>query len=61
MEGAFGVGELRELPKDRYFNGRTPLETSEESMNAERRALVWREAVKLSGLKEGETALTDLH
>ncbi|KAI3317206.1 putative short-chain dehydrogenase [Xylariaceae sp. AK1471] len=59
LEAAFGVGEGGELPKDKYFDGTTPLETSEESRDAAKRELVWKETVKLTGLKEGETALSN--
>ncbi|KAI5866713.1 putative short-chain dehydrogenase [Durotheca rogersii] len=57
LEAAFGVGEGGELPKDRYFDGRAPLQTSEESRDLAKRKLVWEETVKLAGLKEGETVL----
>ncbi|KAI5919910.1 putative short-chain dehydrogenase [Camillea tinctor] len=60
LEAAFGVvGEGGEPPKDKYFDGRTPLETSVESRDAAKRELVWRETVKLAGLKEGETVLSN--
>ena len=59
LEGAFGLGEDGELPKDKYFNGSTPLETSQESRDIEKRQLVWKETVKVAGLKEGETVLGD--
>lgn len=59
LEAAFGVGEGGNPPKDKYFNGRTPLETSEESRDAAKRNLVWKETVRMTGLKEGETALTN--
>ncbi|KAI9680400.1 MAG: hypothetical protein M1822_007158 [Bathelium mastoideum] len=57
LEGAFGLGEGGELPKGRCFDGSTPLETSQESRDVEKRQLVWKETVKLTGLKEGETVL----
>ncbi|KAK8063303.1 hypothetical protein PG996_007955 [Apiospora saccharicola] len=47
------------LPKDGYFQNGVPMETSEESRDGAKRALVWRETVKLTGLKEGETALVN--
>ncbi|RYP21125.1 hypothetical protein DL765_002414 [Monosporascus sp. GIB2] len=58
LEAAFGT-EGGELPKDKYFDGRSPFETSEESRDTEKRKLVWKETVKLAGLKEGETVLTN--
>ncbi|KAI0398834.1 putative short-chain dehydrogenase [Xylaria palmicola] len=57
LELAFGMGEGGELPKDKYFDGRAPLETSSESRDPAKRVLVWAETVKLAGLKEGETVL----
>ncbi|KAF2503073.1 putative short-chain dehydrogenase [Lophium mytilinum] len=57
LEAAFGVGSGGELPKDKYFDGRAPLETSEESRDAAKRELVWKETARLAGLKEGETVL----
>ncbi|OTA56033.1 putative short-chain dehydrogenase [Hypoxylon sp. EC38] len=59
LEAVFGVGEGGELPKDKYFNGRVPLETSEESKDATKRQLVWKETVRLTSLKEGETVLAN--
>ncbi|KAI0382411.1 putative short-chain dehydrogenase [Hypomontagnella monticulosa] len=59
IEAAFGVGEGGEPPKDKYFNGRTPFETSEESRNVSKRELVWEETVKFTGLEDGETVLTN--
>ncbi|RYO88773.1 hypothetical protein DL764_008690 [Monosporascus ibericus] len=57
LEAAFGT-QGGELPKDKYFDGRSPFETSEESRDTEKRELVWKETVKLAGLKDGETVLT---
>lgn len=59
LEAAFGVGEEGELPKDRYFDGRIPLETSEESRDTVKRELVWKETVSLVDLKEGKTVLAN--
>ncbi|CAJ2512826.1 Uu.00g009450.m01.CDS01 [Anthostomella pinea] len=59
LEAAFGNGEGGRLPKDKYFDGRTPLETGEESRDAAKREMVWKETVRLTGLKEGETVLAD--
>ncbi|KAK2610239.1 hypothetical protein N8I77_003689 [Diaporthe amygdali] len=59
LEAAFGVGEGGELPKDQYFDGRALVETGEESRDAVKRALVWRETVKLAGLKDGDTVLAN--
>lgn len=57
LEVAFGTGG--ELPKDRYYDGREPLETSKESKDVVKRELVWKETVKLASLKEGDTILTN--
>ncbi|KAI0547062.1 putative short-chain dehydrogenase [Xylaria curta] len=57
LELAFRVEDGVGLPKDMYFDGRTPLETSKESRDSAKRELVWVETVKLAGLKEGETIL----
>lgn len=59
LEAAFAAGEGGELPKDAYFDGRTRMETGEESRDAAKRALVWKETVRLAGLEEGETVLAD--
>lgn len=59
LEAAFKAGEMEGFPKDKYFDGRTPLETSEESRNAAKRELVWKETVRLAGLKEGQTILAN--
>ncbi|KAI1345674.1 putative short-chain dehydrogenase [Xylaria sp. FL0043] len=58
LELAFGGEEEDDLPKDKYFDGRVPLETSTESKNPAKRELVWAETVKLTGLKAGETVLS---
>ncbi|KAI1376582.1 putative short-chain dehydrogenase [Hypoxylon crocopeplum] len=50
---------LGEFPKDLYFHGNTPLETSAESRDPKKRDLVWKETVRYANLKEGETILTD--
>ncbi|KFA68495.1 hypothetical protein S40285_05403 [Stachybotrys chlorohalonatus IBT 40285] len=57
LEAAFKAGGEDELPKDQYFDGTKPLETSEESRDPAKRKLVWEGSVKLTGLKEGETVL----
>ncbi|KAI0394220.1 putative short-chain dehydrogenase [Xylariaceae sp. FL0594] len=59
LEAAFSNSQGGELLKDKYFDGTTPIETSEESRDATKRKLVWKETLKLAGLKEGETVLTD--
>lgn len=59
LEAAFGFSEGDELPKDKYFDGNVPLETSEESKDAAKRELVWKETATLVGLKEGETVLAN--
>ncbi|KAI1442793.1 putative short-chain dehydrogenase [Annulohypoxylon stygium] len=57
LEAAFMAGDGGEGMKDKYFNGREPFETSEESRDEEKRKLVWSETVKIAGLTEGETVL----
>ena len=59
MGAAFKAGEMGGFLKDKYFDGRTPLETSEESRNAAKRKLVWKETIRLAGLKEGQTILVN--
>ncbi|KAI0012534.1 putative short-chain dehydrogenase [Xylariaceae sp. FL0662B] len=59
LEAAFGAEDGGGLPKDMYFDGEIPLETSAESRDAAKRELVWKETVKLAGLKPGETVLTN--
>lgn len=59
LELVFGAGDGDgELPKDKYFNGKTPMETSRESKDRDKRELVWRETAKLAALKEGDTVLS---
>lgn len=57
LEAAFGAGQGGEPPKDSYFVGRQPFETSLESKDPVKRELVWRKTKELTGLKAGETAL----
>ncbi|KAI0817238.1 putative short-chain dehydrogenase [Xylaria sp. FL0064] len=57
LEVAFDVGEDERLPKDLYFDGRELFETSEESRDPTKRELVWKETVRLAGLKERDTIL----
>ncbi|KAI0424165.1 putative short-chain dehydrogenase [Xylaria sp. FL1042] len=59
LEAAFGVGEEGQLPKDSYFDGRVILETSEESRDPTKSELVWKETVRLTGLKEHDTTLAN--
>lgn len=57
-EAAFGaVGEGSDMPRDPHFDGRVVVETSEESRDAEKRALEWRETAKLAGLRDLDTVL----
>jgi hypothetical protein len=58
LEAAFGSGS-GELPKDLYFDGTRPLETSAESRDVQKRNLVWTETAKYALLKEGDTILGD--
>ncbi|KAI0543225.1 putative short-chain dehydrogenase [Xylaria digitata] len=53
-----GHGENGELPKDKYFYGKTPMETGQESRDPLKRELVWTETAKLAALKDGDTVLS---
>jgi len=58
LQAAFESNEvLGPFPKDLYFNGTEPLETSDESRDPRKRDLVWKESVRYACLKEGETIL----
>ncbi|KAI0809924.1 hypothetical protein GGR55DRAFT_679154 [Xylaria sp. FL0064] len=57
LELAFGAEEENDLPQDKYFDGKVPLETSTESKDPAKREMVWTETVKLARLKAGETIL----
>ncbi|KAI0180784.1 putative short-chain dehydrogenase [Hypoxylon sp. FL1284] len=46
-------------PKDCYMYNMKPLETSAESRDRQKRAMVWKETVRYAQLKEGETVLTN--
>ncbi|ROW15545.1 hypothetical protein VPNG_02333 [Cytospora leucostoma] len=60
LEAAVGaVGVEGGLPRDLYFDGRVPLETSAESRDVGKRKLVWSESVRYAGLEEGDTVLGD--
>ena len=56
LEAAFGSGS-GDLPKDLYFDGTQPLETSAESKDSRKRNLVWTETARHAHLKEGDTIL----
>ncbi|KAF3397419.1 WW domain-containing oxidoreductase [Talaromyces pinophilus] len=58
LQAAFDSNEvLGEYPKDLYLNGDELWETSEESRDGQKRELVWKETVRYTQLKEGETIL----
>ncbi|KAK8113134.1 NAD(P)-binding protein [Apiospora sp. TS-2023a] len=57
LEAAFAAGEGPGSLKDKYFFEQKPKETGEESRDMAKRALVWKETVKLAGLKENETSI----
>ncbi|KAF7532963.1 hypothetical protein G7054_g7473 [Neopestalotiopsis clavispora] len=57
LEAAFATVDHDGSFKDKYLYGTTPMETSAESRNEAARELVWKETVKLVGLKLGETVL----
>lgn len=48
---------LGQFPKDLYFDGTEPMETSAESKDAQKRDLVWKASVRYADLKQGETVL----
>lgn len=50
---------LGPFPKALYVDGTKPLEPSAESMDAQKRDLVWKETVHYAQLKKGETILAD--
>lgn len=52
--------DLTPLQQDpAYLNGTEPLETSPESQDPTKRALVWTESAKLAGLQGNETVLAN--
>ncbi|KAK4164100.1 hypothetical protein QBC43DRAFT_318715 [Cladorrhinum sp. PSN259] len=53
LEAAFG-SESGPFPKDLYFDGRNPFQTSAESNDALKREMVWAETAKLAHLREDE-------
>lgn len=58
LHAAFDLGPgLGQFPKALYFNGREPLETSVESRDIEKCDLVWKESVRYTRLKAGDTVL----
>ncbi|KUI54256.1 Short-chain dehydrogenase TIC 32, chloroplastic [Cytospora mali] len=60
LQAAFDSSSvLGQFPKDKYFDGTKPLETSTESRDAQKRDLVWNSTVRYVHLKEGETILSD--
>lgn len=60
VRAAFDHGPgLGEEPKGVYLDGTVPLEAGKESQDVQKRDWVWRESVRLTGLKEDETALID--
>lgn len=60
VKAAFDHGPgLGQSPKGVYLDGTTPLETGKESQDVQKRDWVWKESVRLTGLKEDETALID--
>lgn len=56
---AFG-SDAGEYPKDMYFSGVEPLETSTESRDVQKYNLVWIGTVKLTSLKQEETILENV-
>lgn len=51
--------EPSQYPKSSYFFDDKPLETAEESRNAQKRELVWKESIRHANLQPGETVLSD--
>jgi NAD(P)-dependent dehydrogenase (short-subunit alcohol dehydrogenase family) len=58
LEAAFGAENEDLPPKDKYYVGREPFETSKESEDPTKRELVWTETAKMVGLKADDTPLT---
>lgn len=60
VRAAFDHGpELGEEPKGVYLDGAVPRETGQECRDVQKRDWVWKESVRLTGLKKDETALVD--
>ncbi|KAJ4385715.1 hypothetical protein N0V93_010144 [Gnomoniopsis smithogilvyi] len=60
VRAAFDHGPgLGEEPKGVYLDGAVLRETGEESRDAQKRDWVWKESVRLTGLKDDEVALVD--
>ncbi|TVY39477.1 Protochlorophyllide reductase A-like protein [Lachnellula subtilissima] len=58
LQAAFDSNQvLGQSPKDVYLNGVDSSETSDESRDVRKRDLVWKESVRYTGLKKGETVL----
>jgi len=56
---SFDEHDLGTLPKAVNLNGHVKEDTSEESRDEEKQRKLWRESVKLAGLKSGDTLLSD--
>lgn len=60
VRAAFDHGPgLGEEPKGVYLDGAVPRETGQECRDVQKRDWVWKESVRLTGLKRDETALVD--
>ena len=59
LRAAFDTKTLGEHPKGVYLDGRNPLETSPESRDPAKLAMLWEDSVRYAALKPGETALAE--
>ncbi|TVY47461.1 hypothetical protein LOCC1_G002211 [Lachnellula occidentalis] len=58
LQAAFHSNKVMgQSPKDVYLNGVDLSETSDESGDVRKRDLLWKESVRYTGLKKGETVL----
>ena len=60
LRAALDVATLGRHPKAVYVNGTEPSETSPESRDETKQAMLWRDSVKYTGLTADETALSVL-
>ena len=50
---------LGERPKGMYLDGEEPREMAAEARDPKKRAILWRDTVQYTGLKEADTILAD--
>jgi hypothetical protein len=54
---AFDTKELGEYPKALYLNGTLPLEPSKEAKDEGKTGMLWKDSIRYTGMKEGDTVL----